>query len=146
MTDSLDHAIGNYESLGRHLYSLCKFTTEVCKLDDQYKALKGGIEAAEAQRDDLQREIEGKHADLANLAQQRRQTDNELSALKSEISDKRTELTALSSALEQIQTMLEVGGDDPRLSLGKGAFPLDEVINAKLMTARLSRCVAIAAV
>src|SRR5262249_13191414 len=106
MSDSLDHAIGNCESLMRHLYSLRKFTTETGKLDDQYKALRGGIEAAEAQRDDLQRELEGKQSENANLAQQRRQLDQDLSSLKSEIADKRAELTVLSSAVEQIQTML----------------------------------------
>src|SRR5215471_8611957 len=105
-SDILDQALADYESLGRHLYALRKFTTETGKLDDQYIALRGGIEAAEAQRDELQRELETRQADLANLAQQRRQLDQDLSALKSEIADKRTELTALSSAVEQIQTML----------------------------------------
>ena len=106
MSDSLDHAIGNCESLMRHLYALRKFTTETGKLDDHYKALRGGIEAAEAQRDDLQREIETRQADLANLAQQRRQLDQDLSALKSEIADKRTELNVLTATVAQIQNML----------------------------------------
>ena len=106
MTDILDQAIGNCESLMRHLYSLRKFATENGKLDDQYRALKSGIEAAEAQRDDLQSEIEAKQSENANLAQQRKQLDQDLSSLKSEIADKRTELTALTAAVEQIQTML----------------------------------------
>jgi len=42
MTD-IDHAIGFYESLGRHLYSMQSLAAKVGKLDDQHKALKGGI-------------------------------------------------------------------------------------------------------
>ena len=106
MSDSLDHAIGNCESLMRHLYALRKFTTETGKLDDQLKALRGGIEAAEAQRDDLQRQLEGARADLADVARQRKQLDGDLASLKAEISDKRTELNVLTSTVDQIKTML----------------------------------------
>src|SRR5262249_23811923 len=106
MSDILDQAIGNSEALMRHLYSLRKYATENGKLDDQYRALKGGIEAALSQRDDLQRQLEAKQGENANLAQQRKQLDQQLASLKSEIADKRTELNALTNAVEQIQTML----------------------------------------
>ena len=106
MTDILDQAIATSETLMRYLYSLRKFTTEKGKLDDQYKALSGGIEAAEAQRDDLQRQLEAAQADLANLARERQATANEREVLKREIADKRTELNALTACVEQIQTML----------------------------------------
>jgi len=107
MTDILDQALAASETLMRHLYSLRKFATENGKLDDKHKALRGGIEAAEAQRDDLQRQLEAKQSENANLAQQRKQLDQQLASLKAEIADKRTELNALTNATAQIKTMLE---------------------------------------
>src|SRR5262249_29556530 len=106
MSDILDQAITTSETLMRHLYSLRKFATEKGKLDDQYKALSGSIDALKSNMADLQSQHDAKQSENANLAQQRGQLHQDLAALQREIADKRTELGALSSAVEQIQTML----------------------------------------
>ena len=73
----------------------------------QYDQTKDSLQSTEKYREELNVQVEAARAELANIAKQRQEISNEISALNLQITTKQTELKGLSDVREQIKAMLE---------------------------------------
>ena len=66
----LDQAIGNMESLQRHLFTFRAMIKKLGEIKTQHDQTKENLQSTERYRDDINRQVEVARAELAKIAQQ----------------------------------------------------------------------------
>ena len=105
--ETLDQAIANIEGVQRNLYTFRMIVKKLGDIKTQYGQTKDSLQSTEKYREELNVQVEAARAELANIAKQRQEISNEISALNLQITTKQTELKGLSDVREQIKAMLE---------------------------------------
>jgi predicted nuclease with TOPRIM domain len=105
--ETLDQAIANIEGVQRNLYTFRMIVKKLGDIKTQYDQTKDSLQSTEKYREELNVQVEAARAELANIAKQRQEISNEISALNLQITTKQTELKGLSDVREQIKAMLE---------------------------------------
>jgi seryl-tRNA synthetase len=98
----VDRAIADHEVFQKDLYVLRRVLGEIGKLDEQYRGVKQGIEAVQAEGANISRQLEYAKEQLAKVQQEEVEKRKELAALTAEVQEKQRTLEAFTAQIEKI--------------------------------------------
>jgi chromosome segregation ATPase len=98
----VDKAIADHETFQKDLYVLRRVLSDVGNLDQQYRSLKEGIAAVQAEGARISSELEAVKTRLATVQREESEKRKVVAELDREIAEKERMLSAFSSEIDRI--------------------------------------------